>query len=94
MPVTKAKNGKRVENGSEVASPQASVDEAVGSVKSTLEENSIVERLSGDDAVSPHPRMLVINSETFTVWKDHFARLQEVVKGWEPEEKSIITLGL
>ncbi|RXW25242.1 hypothetical protein EST38_g592 [Candolleomyces aberdarensis] len=94
VPVGKAKNGKQnmVENGSEGPSPQTSVNEVVDSVKSTLEENSIVERSSGDDAVSPHPRMLVINSETFTVWKDHFARLQEVVKGWEPEEKSIITL--
>jgi len=27
--------------------------------------------------------MLVINSETFTLWRDHFARLQEVVSTWE-----------
>jgi platelet-activating factor acetylhydrolase len=83
-----------VENGNEDASSQVSVHEVVGSIESTLEENSIVRKPSGSDAVSPHPRMLVINSETFTVWKDHFARLQEVIKGWEPEEKSIITLGL
>lgn len=40
--------------------------------------------------ISPCPRLLVINSETFTIWKDHFARLQEVVKGWEG---SILTVG-
>jgi platelet-activating factor acetylhydrolase len=39
------------------------------------------------------PRMLVINSETFTLWEDHFSRLQLVVKAWEPEGKRIITLG-
>ncbi|KAF8897699.1 platelet-activating factor acetylhydrolase [Infundibulicybe gibba] len=38
------------------------------------------------------PRMLVINSETFTLWKDHFARLRDVVLSWEPEEKRILTL--
>jgi platelet-activating factor acetylhydrolase len=43
---------------------------------------------------SPHPRMLVVNSETFTLWKDHFARLQEVVAGWEPRGGKILTLGM
>lgn len=41
-----------------------------------------------------HPRMLVINSETFTLWKDHYARLQEVVAGWEPHGGKILTLGM
>lgn len=45
-----------------------------------------------DKLDSPHPRMLVINSETFTLWKDHFARLQEVVSGWEPHGGRILTL--
>ena len=39
------------------------------------------------------PRMLVINSEIFTLWEEHFSRLQEVVKAWEPESNRIITLG-
>ncbi|KAG2013287.1 hypothetical protein CC2G_010216 [Coprinopsis cinerea AmutBmut pab1-1] len=59
----------------------------VDSVKSTLEENDIF----ASDTVA-HPRMLVINSETFTLWKDHFARLEEIVKGWEPEGGRIATL--
>jgi len=42
---------------------------------------------------SPRPRMLVINSETFTLWEDHSARLQEVVSGWEPHGGRILTLG-
>lgn len=46
-----------------------------------------------DKLDSPHPRMLVINSETFTLWKDHFERLQEVVSGWEPHGGRILTLG-
>jgi len=44
--------------------------------------------------VSTPPRMLVINSETFTIWKDHYARLQEVVAGWEPRGGRILTLGM
>ncbi|KAF8969447.1 platelet-activating factor acetylhydrolase, isoform II-domain-containing protein [Flammula alnicola] len=39
-----------------------------------------------------HPSMLVINSETFTLWKDHYARLQEVVAGWEPQGSRIMTI--
>ena len=41
-----------------------------------------------------HPRMLVINSEKFTLWKDHYARLQEVVAGWEPQGGKILTIGM
>ncbi|TFK71814.1 hypothetical protein BDN72DRAFT_837193 [Pluteus cervinus] len=40
----------------------------------------------------PSPRMLVINSEIFTLWRDHFPRLQEVVKAWEPSGNRIVTL--
>ena len=39
-----------------------------------------------------HPRMLVLNSEIFTLWKDHFARLEEVVARWEPARGSIMTI--
>lgn len=46
------------------------------------------------EGVGEHPRMLVINSETFTVWKDHFARLQKVVAGWEPQGGRLLTLGM
>ncbi|TFK22339.1 hypothetical protein FA15DRAFT_622679 [Coprinopsis marcescibilis] len=56
-------------------------------VSSALEQNDIV-----PSATPAHPRMLVINSETFTLWKDHFARLQEIVKGWEPNGRRIVTL--
>ncbi|KAF8914180.1 platelet-activating factor acetylhydrolase, isoform II-domain-containing protein [Gymnopilus junonius] len=41
---------------------------------------------------SQHPSVLVINSETFTLWKDHYARLQEVVAGWEPQGGHILTI--
>ncbi|KIY49364.1 hypothetical protein FISHEDRAFT_12236, partial [Fistulina hepatica ATCC 64428] len=39
-----------------------------------------------------HPRMLVINSEVFTLWKAHFARLRRVVEAWEPSHGRIVTL--
>lgn len=41
---------------------------------------------------STHPRLLVINSEAFTVWKDHFGRLQKVVSAWEPDGGRILTI--
>ncbi|KAG6869331.1 hypothetical protein C0993_000084 [Termitomyces sp. T159_Od127] len=39
------------------------------------------------------PQMLVINSEVFTLWKDHYERLQNVVKAWEPQGGRLLTLG-
>lgn len=39
------------------------------------------------------PRLLVLNSEIFTLWKDHYLRLQDVVNSWEPEGQRIMTLG-
>ncbi|KAF9464383.1 platelet-activating factor acetylhydrolase [Collybia nuda] len=38
------------------------------------------------------PRLLVMNSETFTLWKDHYSRLQDVVNMWEPQGQRIMTL--
>ncbi|KAG6831388.1 hypothetical protein H0H92_010990 [Tricholoma furcatifolium] len=38
------------------------------------------------------PRMLVINSETFTLWKDHYERLKAIVNAWEPEGRRLLTL--
>jgi platelet-activating factor acetylhydrolase len=36
--------------------------------------------------------MLVINSEAFTLWKDHFERLQDVMAVWEPQGQRILTI--
>lgn len=36
-------------------------------------------------------RLLVINSEAFTLWTSHFERLKETVKGWGPDAK-LVTL--
>jgi len=33
------------------------------------------------------PTILVINSEEFTLWKDHFDRLQDVVRTWRQDIK-------
>ncbi|EMD40879.1 hypothetical protein CERSUDRAFT_121514 [Gelatoporia subvermispora B] len=36
-----------------------------------------------DATRGPHmPRILIINSEAFTLWKTHFARLQELIQTW------------
>ncbi|KZP24695.1 hypothetical protein FIBSPDRAFT_856902 [Athelia psychrophila] len=37
-------------------------------------------------------RVLVLNSEGFTLWKDHFARLRAVVDAWEPAGRRVLTL--
>jgi platelet-activating factor acetylhydrolase len=39
-----------------------------------------------------HPKMFVINSEGFTLWKDHYARLQEIMATWEPQGRRIATI--
>ncbi|KAH7931206.1 hypothetical protein BV22DRAFT_998558 [Leucogyrophana mollusca] len=41
---------------------------------------------------SPLPSILVINSEPFTLWKDHFERLVGIVEEWEPEGRRLLTL--
>ncbi|KAJ6628803.1 platelet-activating factor acetylhydrolase, isoform II-domain-containing protein [Mycena sp. CBHHK59/15] len=40
----------------------------------------------------PVEQMLVINSQVFTLWKDHFTRLKGVVDAWEPQGKRLLTL--
>ncbi|KAH7876864.1 platelet-activating factor acetylhydrolase, isoform II-domain-containing protein [Lentinula edodes] len=37
-------------------------------------------------------RLLVINSEAFTLWTSHFERLKETVKGWGPDAKLVTLL--
>jgi len=36
--------------------------------------------------------MLILNSDYFTLWKDHFARLRSVAEAWEPEGGRVLTL--
>ncbi|TFY75815.1 hypothetical protein EWM64_g8198 [Hericium alpestre] len=38
--------------------------------------------ISADDTPASHTKLLVINAEGFTLWKDHYARLLEVVPAW------------
>jgi len=76
--------------GSNPSSRITTAEEAVNS------EAMVISSRENDPAALEvsHPRMLVINSETFTLWKDHYARLQEVVAGWEPHGGKILTLGM
>lgn len=39
------------------------------------------------------PSILVINSEKFTLWKDHFERLMEVGKSWTEGQWELLTIG-
>lgn len=77
--------------GSSPSSCIVAVEEVIKSEEATM----ISSHEKNDYAtlgVTIHPRMLVINSETFTLWKDHYTRLQEVVAGWEPHGGKILTL--
>ena len=38
-----------------------------------------------------HPKLMVINAEGFTVWKDHFQRLEEILLTWPGS--SLVTVG-
>lgn len=38
------------------------------------------------------PRMLVLNSEAFTLWEGHFERVLDVVRAWEPAGRRVITM--
>lgn len=40
----------------------------------------------------PPEKMLVINSQVFSLWKDHFTRLTGVVDAWEPQGRRLLTL--
>ncbi|KAJ7765061.1 platelet-activating factor acetylhydrolase, isoform II-domain-containing protein [Mycena maculata] len=61
---------------------------------------SVSERTFADtdmelDAEKPgvhREEMLVINSEIFSLWKDHFTRLAGVVDAWEPQGRRLLTL--
>lgn len=42
------------------------------------------------------PPLLIMNSEAFTVWKDHFELLEQLVTDWRKsgdEAASLITIG-
>jgi platelet-activating factor acetylhydrolase len=39
------------------------------------------------------PELLVIDSEGFTLWNDHFTRLKSIVKEWAPGGRRLLTLG-
>ncbi|PFH51356.1 hypothetical protein AMATHDRAFT_175231 [Amanita thiersii Skay4041] len=76
------------------ANPATNLDEVNSSVESSIGA-TVVEEEPGWVLFKRNPnlpRMLVLNSETFTLWTEHFARLQEVVKAWEPEGEKIVTL--
>ncbi|KAJ7490431.1 platelet-activating factor acetylhydrolase, isoform II-domain-containing protein [Mycena galericulata] len=56
---------------------------------------SISERTlaDADDKREAHrEELLVINSQVFSLWKDHFTRLAGVVDAWEPQGRRLLTL--
>ncbi|PPQ77702.1 hypothetical protein CVT25_011137 [Psilocybe cyanescens] len=62
-------------------------------IRFSLEPASVISDTNSiTDSRKSHPSMLVINSETFTLWKDHYTRLQEVLAGWEPQGGRIMTI--
>ena len=45
----------------------------------------------GRHSPSKHPKLMVINSEGFTLWKDHFKRVEQVVPAWPGS--TLLTIG-
>ncbi|EIW82341.1 hypothetical protein CONPUDRAFT_103384 [Coniophora puteana RWD-64-598 SS2] len=38
------------------------------------------------------PRLLIVNSEAFTLWKDNFSKLEYMLDRWAPERKHLLTI--
>lgn len=55
--------------------------------------SAIVSTGNSDDArATGSMRLLVINSEGFTLWGEHYARLQGIVRSWDPKFGRLITI--
>jgi len=63
------------------------------SIRSLSSDNTVVWNPMNDKIPSSHlnPELLVMNSQVFSLWNAHFARLKEVVDKWEPRGR-ILTL--
>ncbi|KDQ64315.1 hypothetical protein JAAARDRAFT_27943 [Jaapia argillacea MUCL 33604] len=48
-----------------------------------VEKNAQCDQVKDEEKGFPPPKMLVLNSEGFSLWRVHFSRLEEVVKGWD-----------
>ena len=46
---------------------------------------------TGHHSPSKHPKLMVINSEGFTLWEDHFKRVEQMVPTWP--ESTLLTIG-
>lgn len=66
------------------------------SVRPSLEGTTVTESIENSipEAHLPLERILVINSEAFSLWKDHFTRLTEAVHAWEPKGRRLLTLSV
>ncbi|KAJ6490411.1 platelet-activating factor acetylhydrolase, isoform II-domain-containing protein [Mycena vitilis] len=63
----------------------------------TLAEPSNSEVALPDSIIKPSGQqaqgeLLVINSQTFTLWTDHFKRLVDIVHAWQPQGRRLLTL--
>ncbi len=66
------------------------------SVEPLGEDHNSLEGVYFEDAMKRKvslPRLLVINSEKFTLWKEHFDRLENIVRSWSADG-SLLTLGV
>ncbi|KAK0498588.1 platelet-activating factor acetylhydrolase, isoform II-domain-containing protein [Armillaria luteobubalina] len=55
------------------------------SVEPLNEDHNSLEGVSSEDTMKQKislPKLLVINSEKFTLWKEHFNRLESIVRSW------------
>jgi platelet-activating factor acetylhydrolase len=45
-----------------------------------------------NEQVSSRPQLLVINGEGFTLWNEHFERLELIMQTWEPQGNRLLTV--
>lgn len=68
--------------------------DGVASLQLSISENAPLHNHGSFKPTSPkgQPKMFVINSEAFTLWKDHHTRLEEIMATWEPRGPRIATI--
>ncbi|KAJ7590934.1 platelet-activating factor acetylhydrolase, isoform II-domain-containing protein [Mycena floridula] len=62
-----------------------------GSRRPSLATGALFDVTPNDDG--PHPRLLIVNSEQWTLWTSHFERLKEVTSSWRPQGRIITLVG-
>lgn len=73
-------------------STSISSDPALPSTRSSYDAPTLVDTAPARDA-NRRPEILLVHSQTWTLWNDHFERLKGVLSDWDPNGR-LVTLGV